>query len=219
MRFVVLSSARGTTFQAVLDALKSGQLTAQCLGLVADSEDRGCVEKAKAAGLPVKIVERTKIETIEEYDRRLHQAILELAAGKSGQGASSFELRASSEKTSSQLVIAAIGWLHILSSWFVNQWKDRVINVHPALLPRFGGQGMYGHFVHETVLALKETESGITIHLIDQGIDTGPILLQKKCPVLQDDTVESLTERVQGLEKEWYPRVLQMIERGEMKLP
>lgn len=77
---------------------------------------------------------------------------------------------------------------------------------------------MYGHHVHDAVLRAKETESGVTIHLMDEGVDTGQILVQKKCTVLSSDTSESLQKRVQELEKEWYPKVLQMIEEGSLQL-
>lgn len=199
MNFVVLSSSRGTTFQAVIEAMRHGTLTAMCLGLVTDSPDKACIDKAKAAGLPFRIVERVKGQTREEFDFRVHEAILALGAD-------------------SRTVIAALGWMFIFSSWFIQTWKNRIINVHPALLPKHGGKGMYGHHVHESVLASGDQESGVTIHLMDEGVDTGRILLQKTCPVLPGDTADALQKRVQELEKEWYPKVLQMIEVGEVKL-
>lgn len=208
MDFVVLSSSRGTTFQAVVDRIKDGSLIAKCRGLVTDCEDRGCVGKARAAGIPVKVVEKKEGESREEYDRRLHQEIIEFMPLP----LIHFPLR------QERGVIAAIGWVHIFSPWFIGQWRGRIINVHPALLPGHGGKNMYGDRVHRAVLGSGDKESGITIHLADEGVDTGKILLQKKCPVLEGDTVESLKERVQELEKEWYPRMLQMIASGAMKL-
>ena len=180
MNFVVLSSSRGTTFQAILDSLKDGTLEATCLGLVSDQEERGCVAKAKADGLPVKIVEKKKEESKEEYDERLDKTIRELfspAPNPDGGGV----LRRSGEGEDLRL-IAAIGWLSLFT---------------PA----------------------KETESGMTIHIIDEGLDTGEKVVQKSCPVYPEDTPETLKERVQELEKEWYPKVLQMIHAGEIQLP
>lgn len=196
MNFVVLSSSRGTTFQAVLDRIADGSLTAKCLGLIADSEDRGCIQKAKAASFPVKIIEKEKSEEREDYDKRLHAAIEELGGSPD------------------ETVIAALGWMFILSPWFVSQWKNRIINVHPSLLPKYPGA-----HAHEDVLVAGESESGMTIHIIDEGVDTGEILVQKSCSVMPDDTVDSLKERVQELEKEWYPKTLQMIEEGDIQLP
>ena len=194
MNFVVLSSSRGTTFQATIEAMQKGNLTAGCLGLLTDSPERGCVEKAKAAGLPFRVVGKVKGEPREEYDRRLDAELRAMGAEK-------------------QTIIAAIGWMFVLSPWFVQTWHHRILNVHPALLPKYPG----AHAL-EDVLAAKEKETGMTIHVIDEGVDTGPILLQKSCPVFPADTHDSLKQRVQELEKEWYPRVLQMIEAGEIKL-
>ena len=199
MNFVVLSSSRGTTFQAVLDAQKRVELTATCLGLVTDSSDRLCIERAKSAGLPFTVVERVKGESREEFDWRVDQAIRALGADK-------------------DTVIAALGWMFIFSPWFIQTWANRIINVHPALLPRHGGKGMYGHHVHEAVLNAHEEESGVSIHLMDEGVDTGRVLLQKTCPVLPDDTPASLQARVQDLEKLWYPQVLAMIQKNEIRL-
>lgn len=191
MNFIVLSSSRGTTFQAVLNALANGTLGATCLGLISDSEERQCVEKVRRAGLPVWIVEKKKGEPREQYDRRIAEYI-----------------------PSTTTIIACIGWLHILSPWFVKQWKNRILNVHPSLLPKYPGL-----HAHEEILRAGEKESGMTIHIVTEGLDKGPVLIQKKCPVLPDDTVETLKARVQELEKEWYPKMLQMIEEGSLKLP
>lgn len=207
MSFIVLSSSRGTTFQATLDRIADGSLTAKCLGLITDAPDRGCIEKAKKANIPVSIVEKRNDESREDFDKRIHQAILDLL------GAHRSPLIADRS-----VVVACMGWMWILTPWFIKQWPNRILNVHPALLPKFGGKGMYGHHVHDAVLKAGESESGITIHLMDEGVDTGKILLQKSCPVLPDDTAESLQARVQELEKEWYPRVLEMIEQGEIGL-
>ena len=203
MQFVVLSSSRGTTFRAVLDRIADGSLTAVCKGLVTDSNDRECIQKAKAANLPVVIVEKEKGENREEYDQRLHEKILELFG----------------DDEDEPKVIAALGWMFIFSSWFIDKWQGRILNVHPALLPKYGGKGMYGMRVHEAVLQSGDTESGITIHLMDEGVDTGPILEQKTCSIEQGDTLETLKEKVQGLEKEWYPTVLQKIQTRELLLP
>ncbi|MDD4628568.1 MAG: phosphoribosylglycinamide formyltransferase [Candidatus Peribacteraceae bacterium] len=200
MNFIVLSSSRGTTFQATIDAMKKGELKATCLGLLTDSPERGCIEKAKKAGIPVSIVERRKGDSREDFDRRVDQALRDMGADD-------------------RTVLAAMGWMFIFSEWFIAAWNNRIINVHPALLPKHGGEGMYGHHVHDAVLAAGEKESGVTIHLMDDGVDTGPILVQKKCSVLPHDTAETLQKRVQELEKEWYPKVLQMIEIGTVRLP
>ena len=197
MDFIVLSSSRGTAFQAVIDAIEDGSLEARCLGLVSDREDRGCVEKARVAGLSVRIVKREKGEERQEYDQRLNETVRELAKNS--------EL--------AKVIIACMGWMFIFSPWFVGQWKNRILNVHPALLPKYPG----GHAIDDALDA-GETEAGMTIHWIDEGVDTGKIVEQKKCSIMPDDTVDTLKARVQELEKEWYPKVLQRLHSGDISM-
>jgi len=198
VNFVVLSSSHGTTFQAILDRIADGKLTARLLGLVSDREDRGCTEKARRANVPVVVVEQKGEETGEQYDARLDAAVRSLGGVD---------------------VIAAIGWMYILTPEFIRKWRGRILNVHPALLPKYGGRGLFGMRVHEAVLNAGEKKSGMTIHLMDEDVDTGPILVQKTCSVFPRDTPEKLRARVQDLEKEWYPKVLEMINRDELQLP
>lgn len=193
MTFVVLCSSKGTVFQSVIDRISDGSLTMTCAGLVTDKAGNGCVAKAKAAGLPAKVVTMKAGEPREEFDKRLSAAIREFGGHP---------------------LVACMGWMWMLSPWFVKEWRNRILNVHPALLPKHPGT-----HVHSLVLKSGDKESGMTIHLIDEGMDTGKILLQKSCPVLPGDTVETLKARVQKLECEWYPKALQMIESGAMKLP
>ena len=190
MNFVVLSSSNGTTFQATLDTIKDGSLTATCLGLITDNENRGCIIKAQAANIPVIVVKKQLNETREQYDHRLDEAIQSLGSVD---------------------IVALMGWMRIVSPWFTEQWPQKILNVHPALLPAYGGKGMYGMRVHEAVLAHGEEESGMTIHFVDAGVDTGPIFVQKKCSIEPEETPESLKKKIQNLEKEWYPKALQMI--------
>jgi phosphoribosylglycinamide formyltransferase-1 len=100
------------------------------------------------------------------------------------------------------------GFLRILPSEVLNRFPDRVLNIHPSLLPKYGGKGMYGRHVHEAVLSGGETESGCTVHLVNEKYDDGEIVLQKRCPVLPDDTPETLAARVLKLEHEAYPEAL-----------
>lgn len=201
MEFVVLCSSNGTVFQSVLDRIKEGSLRATCLGLITDRSDRGCIQKAQAAGVGFSIVEHHENETREEYDKRLSIAMKYTIEGSDN------------VMDDPEFFVACMGWMYMLSPWFVKTWHNRILNVHPALLPKYPGT-----HAHELVLENKDTESGMTIHLIDEGMDTGKILLQKKCPVLPDDTEKTLKKRVQALECEWYPKVLQMIEDGSIKV-
>ena len=188
MPFIVLSSSRGTTFQAVIDAMKSGTIHDSCLGLIADSRGRGCVEKAEAAGIPALIVEKQDAQ----FDNRLVTAIESL-------------------HPTPDTVIALMGWMHILPRSLLERLPYRIINVHPSLLPKFGGRGMYGTRVHEAVINAGETQSGMTIHAVTEAIDGGEIILQQSCEVALSDTPESLQKKVQALEQQWYPIVLERL--------
>lgn len=105
-------------------------------------------------------------------------------------------------------LIVLAGFLWLMPGNIIHRFDKRIINIHPALLPLYGGKGMYGMKVHETVIQNKETESGITIHLIDEEYDKGSILLQVKCPIQTDDTPESLAQKIHKLEYAYYPRVV-----------
>lgn len=176
-----------------MERIRDGSLRSRCIGLIADREDRGCVGVAREFDLPVTIVLRYPEEDRESYDRRLYAATLECCrlAGVSH----------------TQIFIALMGWMRILSAWFVRQFPRRILNVHPSLLPLFPGAR-----VHEAVLASGATESGMTIHFVDEGLDSGEIIEQKKCSVFSSDTVDTLKARVQELECEWYPKTLQRVD-------
>lgn len=180
--------------QAVLDALADGNLQMPCLGLIADKADRECVTKAQAAGIPVCVVERDKSISREENDARIQETIASMGGDPE------------------QTYIAALGWMFILSGDFVQTWRNRIINVHPSLLPAHPG----GHAIRDCLEA-GDSASGMTIHFIDEGVDTGPIILQKQCTVEEGETEDSLKQKIQALEKEWYPKVLAELWNEEMK--
>ncbi|GAB3548190.1 phosphoribosylglycinamide formyltransferase [Spirosoma fluminis] len=105
-------------------------------------------------------------------------------------------------------LIVLAGFMWLMPSGLVQAFPDRIINIHPALLPKFGGKGMYGHFVHEAVVTAGETESGITIHYVNERYDEGQTIFQASCPVLPTDSPEEVARKVQLLEHEHYPRVV-----------
>jgi phosphoribosylglycinamide formyltransferase-1 len=176
---MALVSGGGTNLQALLDAEKNNGLGCGKIALVvSDRPGVYALERAKAAGVPA-LVEVPDKKIPKEARRQEHSSrILRLA-----------------EDHRIDLIVLA-GFLAILAGEIIQKYSGRIINLHPALLPKFGGEGMYGERVHRAVLEAGEKESGCTVHLVDAGTDTGPILLQRRVPVLPDDTPETLAERI-----------------------
>lgn len=177
LHLAVLGSTRGTDLQAIIDAIESKTLNAEIVIVVSNKPDAYILERAKNHGLNTILIE-SKGKERAAYD----QEILE-------------ELK----KYPVDLVLL-IGYLRILSPHFVAAYKDRILNVHPSLLPAFAG-GMDMN-VHEAVIKAGVKETGCTVHLVDEGVDTGKILVQKRCAVEPTDTAETLKTKVQKLEGE-----------------
>ena len=183
IKILVLVSGNGTNLQALIDAEKEGAFErGKIVAAASDRSGAYALERARAAGIPAFVEEPNPALPKPEWRRELSDRILGLCR----------------EKEIGLVVLA--GFLSILTGVILKEYSGRMMNLHPALLPRFGGQGMYGARVHRAVLAAGETESGCTVHLVDAGTDTGPILLQRKVPVLPSDTPETLAERVHGEE-------------------
>ena len=180
INIMVLVSGGGTNLQALLDAEEDGVFgnNVKISAVFSDRNDAYAMERAKAAEIPVFLGIPNRRLPKPERRRELSDRILFLCR----------ELEIS-------LVVYA-GFLSILVGDIIDEYSGRMINIHPSLLPKFGGQGMYGEHVHRAVLTAGETESGCTVHLVDAGTDTGPILLQRKVPVLSDDNPASLAMRV-----------------------
>ncbi len=190
MNIAVLVSGGGTNLQALIDYEKQAVANAgSCpyhIVLVASNTKRAyALERAKAAGIPTEI--RSPVQV-------LGPALLSATMDEKRELVSDAMLDLCREYKAEAIVLA--GYLSVLKGNIIEAYKDRIINLHPALLPKYGGVGMWGHNVHEAVIAAGETESGCTVHLVDSGCDTGRILVQKKVPVLPDDTPDSLYERI-----------------------
>ena len=195
-RVAVFISGGGTNLQALIDASKSGKLSAEVALVVSSRRD--------AHGL-----ERATRENIESFVFKMKQYASPDKAGE--------ELLARLREREIKF-IALAGYLSLLPSNLVRAYRNRIVNIHNALLPKFGGRGMFGHHVHEAVLVAGEKESGPTVHLVDEIYDNGKILDQVKVPVLPDDTPDSLAARVLEQEHILYPRVLQKLIKGEYAL-
>lgn len=174
-RLAVLGSTRGTHLLNLLEAQTHGQLNADIVVVLCNKSDALILERAKQHNIPAFFVASQGL-TREQYDEKLSQILQEYHID----------------------LIVLVGYMRILSKPFVQRWQGRIINIHPSLLPRHAG--LMDLAVHQAVLQAGETESGCTVHYVEEAVDQGPILLQKKCPVFSDDTPETLKQRVQGLE-------------------
>jgi phosphoribosylglycinamide formyltransferase-1 len=187
IRLVALISGSGTTLQNLIDRISAGKLTAEIAGVVSSRADVFGVERAKRAGLSVTVVRKTLSFTEEIW--------------------------AAVRSYSPDLVVFA-GWLHLLP--IPPDFHHKVLNIHPSLLPAFGGKGMYGHHVHEAVLQSGTKISGCTVHFADDTYDTGPILVQKCVPVKEGDDPDTLAARVFQAECEAYPEAIELIAAGRV---
>lgn len=175
LRVAVFVSGGGTNLQALLDAERTSPYE---IVLVAADRDCFALKRAQKAGKPAKIARKPEGLTGDEARLAVSDALLSLCA--------EFGVEA----------IVLAGFLTIMKGRIIAKFANKVINIHPSLLPKFGGKGMWGHHVHEAVLAAGEAESGCSVHLVDSGCDTGEVLLQRRVAVKKDDTAESLAARI-----------------------
>ena len=186
MRLAVFASGGGSNFQSIVDAAESGALKAHVVLCVSNNPAAGVLERAKKHDISVSILNPSEYENQKEY------ASLLLA-------------KLSEHKIE---FVALAGYMKMIPAEIVHEYSGCIVNIHPALLPAFGGPGMYGLRVHRAVLEAGASESGATVHLVDEGYDSGPIVLQETVPILPGDTPESLAARVLKLEHQIYPRAL-----------
>ena len=192
VRLGVLISGGGTTLLNILEYVKQGRLNAKVAVVISSRSTVAGVERAKNAGLDVKIVRKKDHPDIDEFSKRLED---ELAAANV------------------DLVIQG-GWLCL---WKIpDRYENRVMNIHPALLPSFGGQGMWGHHVHEAVLKAGCKISGCTVHFCTNEYDKGPIIVQRTCQVKDDDTPDTLAARIFEQECIAYPQAIRLFAEGKL---
>lgn len=192
LRLAVLLSGSGTTLQNLVDEIRAGWLDASIELVIASRQGLKGSERAEAAGLAHRVIARKSFADVasfsDEVFGRLDEARVDL--------------------------VCLAGWLSLLE--IPEKYLGRMMNIHPALLPSFGGKGMYGHFVHEAVLAHGCKVSGCTVHFVDNTYDNGPIIVQRVCPVQEDDSPETLAARVFEQEKIAYPEAIRLF--GERRI-
>lgn len=196
LRLAVLVSGGGTTLQAIIDAIASGYLNATISLVISSRREVKALERAQKHGIPVEIVRPRDFEDAAAYDSAL-AALL--------------------ERVRPDLLVLA-GYLSILGEKTLAAHSGRIMNIHPSLLPSFGGKGFYGRYVHEKVLEYGCKVTGCTVMFVDNHVDTGPIILQEAVPVLEEDSVDSLAIRVSEVEKRLYPKAIKLFGEGRLTI-
>ncbi len=191
---VVLVSGRGTNLQAIIDAIEEGKINGRIVAVISNRRKAYALERAKNHGIEAIYLPAKKGEDRERYDRKLAEII---------------------DNKRPDLIVLA-GFLRILSPWFVKKYEGKIINIHPALLPSFSG--LYGENVHKAVIEYGCKVSGCTVHFVDEKVDHGPIIVQKCVEVSDNDTPESLAERVLEKEHESLVEAIKLLSEGKIKI-
>lgn len=175
LRITVLVSGGGTNLQAVIDGIENGSIPdARIVRVISSNPNAYSLERARKHNIEAMVIGKTNYPDGEERTKAIIAAL---------------------DDAKTDLVILA-GYMSILGPGLIEAYRGRIINIHPSLIPKFCGAGFYGKRVHEAVLAAGEKESGATVHYVDEGVDTGPIIIQDKVPVMEGDTADTLAARV-----------------------
>ena len=181
-RIAIFASGSGSNAQKIMEHFNASKKVKVSL-VVSNKPGAGVVTIAEQKNIPVLIIEKERFFLGDSYIKELEEHKVDF--------------------------IVLAGFLWKIPAALIQAYPNHIINIHPALLPNYGGKGMYGQQVHQAVIDNKEKESGITIHYVDEHYDHGTTLFQATCPVLKDDTAYSLAQRIQLLEHEHYPRVIE----------
>jgi phosphoribosylglycinamide formyltransferase-1 len=196
LQLAVLASGRGSNFEAILNNIKQGKLAASIQVVISNKSSAGALEIARQNGIPAVHISKSEFPEQEQFDIQLLSILNQYGAN----------------------FIVLAGYLKMLSPFVVRKFKNRILNIHPALLPSFGGRGMYGIHVHEAVLEYGCKVSGVTVHLVDEAYDTGPPVLQRCVPVQDGDTPEILAARVLKVEHQIYTEALQLFVEDRIEI-
>jgi phosphoribosylglycinamide formyltransferase-1 len=194
LKLGVFASGRGSNFEAILKAIDRGELDAQVVVVISSKSTAGALEIARQWQVPAYHISIKQFDSQAEFDDKLLSVLA---------------------KHEVEVIILA-GYLKLLSPKFVRHYRHRILNIHPALLPSFGGPGMYGERVHQAVLDHGCKVSGVTVHLVDETYDTGPPVIQRCVPVMDDDTAETLAARVLKVEHKIYAEAIQLFAEGRI---
>ncbi len=187
----VLCSGRGTDLQSIIDAVNAGQIDAKIGVVITDKPGVMALERAENAGIKNICINRKEFADRQSFEEKLTEAL----------------------KAEGVTLVVLAGFMRILSPYFVHEFSGRIMNIHPALLPSFTGA-----HAHRDVLAYGVKVSGCTVHFVDEGMDSGPIILQAAVPVFQDDTEDTLGARVLEQEHILYPKAIQLYVEGRLRV-
>ena len=182
--------------QAIIDACKSGKINGEVALVLGVKDDAPAMERAGSQGIKTLALSPKSFDTTEAYDDAVLAAV----------------------QSNGIDLICLAGYMRVLGQNVVDAYRNRIMNVHPALIPSFGGKGMYGHHVHEAVIERGVKFSGATVHLVDEEYDTGPIVLQTVVPVLDDDTPDTLAARVLDAEHKTYAEAVALFADGRLEV-
>ena len=195
LNIAVFASGRGSNFRAILDAIRSGTIPGAAVVLaVSNNPGSGALEIARENNIPALHISEKQFPAEEHFTKALLDA---LAAHEVN-------------------FVALAGYMKMLPGPLVRRFRNRIVNIHPALLPAHGGKGMYGMHVHEAVIASGEKRSGATVHIVDEDYDRGPIVLQREVSVDAGDTPERLAARILPVEHEIYPEAIRLFAEGRV---
>lgn len=197
MNIGFLASHNGSNMQATIDACKSSALQATPVVVISNNSDSGALARARQEGIPACHLSGKTHPDPTALDRAILEALLRHDVN----------------------VVNLAGYMKKLGPETLSNFQGRILNIHPALLPKFGGKGMYGMHVHEAVIAAGETETGVSIHVVNADYDTGPVIAQTRVHIEPVDVPETLAERVLHREHTFLPETLQRIVTGELRLP
>ncbi|MCR9131564.1 MAG: phosphoribosylglycinamide formyltransferase [bacterium] len=183
---VVFASGSGSNFQSLIEATLAGQIPGVITGLITDRENILAIDRAKKHNIPVEILNPSSFDNEEIYSTTLLKTL---------------------DRFDTDL-IALAGYLKKIPSSIISNYQNRILNIHPSLLPKYGGKGFYGKRVHQAVIENDEAESGCTVHLVTEIYDDGPVLGQSKIMLAEDETADSLAKKVLALEHTLYPQVI-----------
>jgi len=197
LNIAVFASGKGSNFRAIQNAILNGSIcNAKIVLVISNNSDAGVFDIAREHGIPAVRLSRKQYTTDDEFNNGVLQTL---------------------QQYETNFIVLA-GYMKKVDSSIIRRYSNRILNIHPALLPAFGGSGMYGMHVHEAVISQKVPVTGATVHIVDEEYDHGAIVLQRKVAVAPEDTPETLAVKVRHVEHELYPEAIRLFAEGQVKI-